>query len=1290
MKTVTYPLRWPLCLLLLLGFLSNYSGAYAAPSRPPVHLAGPTPPGNYVFRDDNQNNIFDAAEVGIANVQVNLYTSDGVLRETTLTTSTGQFSFTSTIQPTTSYDIRITGANAPANRKLVLANQGSDDFADSDASLIGNTAVIVTQSSPAGTLANNFGFGYAAGDPDLVLTNVSDSFSVTKGATATCNITVTNLGGSTATGVVIRDTLDPGVEYVSSSPTGTTALLASGQVQVTWVTGTIAAGATVNYSVTTRAIMDGVLSNVAAVTAASADGTPRNNTARTCFTVPVKLCAGDTYVTSLSANLTNVEWFREGVSVGTGNSLTIATAGTYSYTSTTVGSDCQASSCCPIIIYNGALPNLTVALTSTSICVGESTVLTATGCTGTLAWSTGAATVSITVSPTITTGYSVTCSPSAADACPASATATVTVNPSVTATLSSATICNGTTATLVATGGTSYRFSDGTVNNSGLLVISPTSTTPYSVTVTNIYGCTGVATGTITVNPTVTATVANSTICYGTSTTLTANASGGSGFTYAWSPAGTGATQSVTVSPLVTTPYTVTVTNSFGCSAIATATVTVNPAVTATVANQTICNGTTATLIATAAGGSGFTYAWSPVGTGSTQSVTVSPSATTTYTVVVTNSFGCSTTATATVTVNPSVTATLSSATICNGTTATLIATGGSSYTFSDGTVNTTGLLVISPSSTTAYSVTVTNSNGCIGTASGTVTVNPAVTATVANSTICYGTSTTLTANASGGSGFTYAWSPVGTGATQSVTVSPLVTTPYTVTVTNSFGCSAIATATVTVNPAVTATVADQTICNTTSTTLTANASGGTGFTYAWSPVGTGSTQSVTVSPSATTTYTVVVTNSFGCSTTATATVTVNPSVTATLSSATICNGTTATLIATGGSSYTFSDGTINGTGLLAVSPETTTPYSVTVANIYGCSAIATGTITVNPAVTATVASQTICYGTSTTLTANASGGTGFTYAWSPVGTGSTQSVVVSPLGTTPYSVTITNSNGCSVVATATVTVNPATSATIGVAPSQTICQGTTVQLTAAGTGGTSYSYLWSTAQITQAISVTPAITTVYSVTVSNTDTGCAAVASTTITVNPTPVLTVNSPTICQESSATLSLTGCAGTVTWSAGTTGALLEVTPFQTTSYTATCVLTTGCSATIATTVTVTPAPTVAPANVVATRATCNGATANNDASIALTGLQNTVRVSISAADGTTLPDFASATPVTGGTYTFTNLPNPTARVTYLIRLYGVDGICTSTVTVTLDPAACTCPAPGCVPIMIRKIR
>ena len=919
MRNVTSFLSWPRCLLALLGLLGSYASAFAAPPRPSALLAGPTPVGNYVFLDANLNNVFDAAETGIPGVRVCLYTSDGVLRETATTTATGLFSFTTTIQPNTSYDIRIKAADAPANRRLVVAKQGGDPTADSDASMVGNTAVIVVQSNATGTLPTALGFGYAAGDPDLILTKVSDSFSVAKGGTATFTLSVSNVGGSTATGVVLRDTLDAGMGYVSSSPAGTTALLGSGNVQVTWTTGTLSAGTAATYTLTVSALTDGVLTNTAGVTATSADGTPRNNLASASFSVPAKLCQGGAYVTTLANNLTNVEWFKAGASVGTGNSLTIVTSGSYSYTAFSVGSACQVVSCSPVIIYDGSVPNLTLARSATAICVGQSSVLSVSNCAGTVLWNTGAATTSITVSPTITTGYSVTCTPTAVDACPSSVSATVTVNPSVTA----------------------------------------------------------------------------------------------------------------------------------------------------TVASQTICNGLTATLSASAAGGTGITYVWVPAGTGNTQSVMVSPSITTSYTVTATNSDGCSTTATATVTVNSAVTAVIAA--------------------------------------------------------------NP-------STTICNGTSTTLTASATGGTGFTYLWS---TGAvTASIPVSPTVTTAYTVTATNGFGCSS----------------------------------------------------------------------------TASTTITVNPSVTATLTSSTICYGTVASLSATGGTSYAFSNGTTNTTGIVSVTPLVTTTYNVTVTNGNGCSAIATGTVTVNPAVTAT----------------------------------------------------------------------------IGVTPALTICQGNAVTLTANATGGTTYNYTWSTGAVARIITASPTSTTVYSVTISEGTTSCSAIASTTITVNPTPVLSVNSPTICQEQTTTLSLTGCAGTVTWSTGTTGATLDVTPLQTTSYTATCGLTTGCSATIVTTVTVNLTPVVQRENVVVTRATCTGATANNDATIALTNLQNTARVSISVANGSTTPAYGAATTVPGTAYTFTGLPNPLQPVTYLISLYSANGTCTSTVTVTLNPADCTCPAPKCVPVVVRKIR
>jgi hypothetical protein len=138
----------------------------------------------------------------------------------------------------------------------------------------------------------------------------------------------------------------------------------------------------------------------------------------------------------------------------------------------------------------------------------------------------------------------------------------------------------------------------------------------------------------------------------------------------------------------------------------------------------TICTGASAALNASG----GTSYVWS---TGdNTASVTVSPTTQTSYTVTVTDSNACVTNTSATVSVNslptPSVSVAdnsgaLNDGIILIGASATLTASGGTSYLWDTGA--TTAVLVASPGSTTTYIVTVTNENGCSATSSSTVTV---------------------------------------------------------------------------------------------------------------------------------------------------------------------------------------------------------------------------------------------------------------------------------------------------------------------------------------------------------------------------------------------------------------------------------------------------------------------------------------------------------------------------------------------------------------------------------------
>ncbi len=199
-------------------------------------------------------------------------------------------------------------------------------------------------------------------------------------------------------------------------------------------------------------------------------------------------------------------------------------------------------------------------------------------------------------------------------------------------------------------------------------------------------------------------------ICDGDSTTLTASG----GTTYLWSTGET--TASINVSPLATTTYTVTAFDGLE-SDDDDVVVTVNPYPTANAgADVTICDGDSTTLTATGGG----TYLWSTGET--TASINVSPSATTTYTVTVTLN-GCSAADDVIVTVDPSPAADAGpDVTIDEGTSTTLTASGGVTYLWSTG--ETTASIVVSPTLTTTYTVTVTQ-NGCSSDDDVIVTVTP-------------------------------------------------------------------------------------------------------------------------------------------------------------------------------------------------------------------------------------------------------------------------------------------------------------------------------------------------------------------------------------------------------------------------------------------------------------------------------------------------------------------------------------------------------------------------------------
>ncbi|MCD6018063.1 MAG: hypothetical protein K0S53_1184 [Bacteroidetes bacterium] len=263
----------------------------------------------------------------------------------------------------------------------------------------------------------------------------------------------------------------------------------------------------------------------------------------------------------------------------------------------------------------------------------------------------------------------------------------------------------------------------------------------------------------------------------------------------------------------------------------------------------------------------------------------------------------------------------VTSGSICAGQSFTMVPSGASTYTFSNGTD------VVMPTSDATYSVSGTSSVGCVSLveAVASVTVHALPTITVTSGAICAGESFTMTP----GGASTYTFS----NGTDVVTPSSDAT--YSISGTSSVGCvsSVEAVASVTVNalPTVTASASNSVICVGQSTTL--NGAGAVG--YVWN--GGSTPNNYPLYPSTTSTYVVVGTDANGCVGTATQVVTVNalPTLTVATTSTLLCTGETATLSVSGASSYTWSTG--EAASDIVVTPASQATYTVDGTDVNGC-----------------------------------------------------------------------------------------------------------------------------------------------------------------------------------------------------------------------------------------------------------------------------------------------------------------------------------------------------------------
>lgn len=889
------------------------------------------------------------------------------------------------------------------------------------------------------------------------------------------------------------------------------------------------------------------------------------------------LCNGQstTFLATSSGGTTN--WSNG----ATGTSMVTGSPGAY-YASETNGCGTSGNSNV-ITISTGNTPNAPSVSSSkgTSLCNGETTVLSAAPTAGgSITWSTGATGNSINVSsPGSYYAYeSNSCGTSANSNVLVITTGSVPSAPFISSS-NGTLLCNGVSTVLSASGSGTITWNTGTV--SGSIGVSTAGT--YYAVASNNCGTSG-ASNSIVISAGVTpgapsvSSSSGTLLCNGASSTLSALPSYGG--TIRWSTGASGNSISVN-SPGSYYAY-----ETNGCGNgnnsntvfITTASTPTAPTVTPS-GNQLLCNGASVTLSS-----NGSNVLWSNGATGNTITTSTAGNYYSIDRNVCGNSSASNTVIVTTVVCPIPVPG--GSFFVCPGALKTLDAGAGyDTYDWSNGA--TTRTIAVGPGT---YTVTVSKS-GCFAT-SAAVTVGyytvttPTITASGAT-TFCAGGSVNLSSS----SGSAYAWNTGNTNNSINVTGSGA----YYVTVTDGNGCQATSTAVnVTVNPLPAASIAGTTsICqNGSSPSIVFTGSGGVApYTFVYK-INSGSAQTVTTTsgnsvsvsvPTGTAgsyTYSLVSvqeSSSTACSNAASgsATVTVNALPNANISgNATVCKNSAAPSVmftATGGNGpYTFTYRVNGGTNQVVSttsgnSAPVAVPTSATGTFVYSlvsvqesgsCLNSASGsvTVTINPLPDATISgTATVCQGSASPLiTFSGSGGIApytFTYK---INNGTSQTIttisgnsVILPVPTTnagDYTYTLisvqeNSSTACSNVASGSVTVSVHALPTATVTGSTTLCRNSASPLiTFTGNGGNapytfSYKINGGSLQTITTISGNSASVQVptgaagsfvYSLSsvqeASSTACSNVATGTATVTINPLPTASISGNTIvCQN-----------------------------------------------------------------------------------------------------------------------------------------------------------------------------
>lgn len=861
---------------------------------------------------------------------------------------------------------------------------------------------------------------------------------------------------------------------------------------------------------------------------------------------PNPACAGNNVaLNATSANATTWSWSGPNSYSSSSQNPTITAiqasqAGTYTITAS---NNCGTVTGTVSVVVNAAPGAATAGATPNPVCAGQNIGLSASSSSATTwAWSGPNSYTSSSQNPTINAIgangagiYTVTASNTCGSA---TASVNVTVNTpptAVSATASSDTVCVGSTLTLIgsATNATTYNWSGpngftSTSQSPSISNITAGGSGVYTLSAGNSCGnTTATVSVSVITSPTAVSASASTTLtCFNTSVNFTGTATGAT--SYSWSgPNGFTSNQQNPSIPSTTVAdsgtYIFTATNTCGSN---TASVTVNvdtfiQNLTASVSpNDTLCTGSNITLHAS--GVNVNTWAWTgPNGYTSAQPNPVITGATTgssgAYIVTATNACG-SVKDTVHVFVESSTLSLTASSNVandsaCSGAQVNLIATGSNFdnylWTGPNGFISThqdTSLSNVTQAQTGYY--VVTGNNSC-GTLSDSVLIhidslptNLQLSTNATNNATCQGQSITVSASSAG----ITQWSWTGPAGFTSNAASFTITNPqpnqqglYIVTATNSCGSSMDSVdVTVLATPdTLTVSASSDSICPGASITLTAS---GNLTNVVWSTLQTGN--SITISTAGTYYYTA--TNSNACAVHSD-TITVQQAVPPVLNlfasnPNAVCEGQQPiTLHSTSDPNVTVTwyPGGIAGDSIIV--PDSGTYVAVGVKN--GCTVA--DTITVSGATVPTVAfTDTAVHSCCLDMdvTPVVSGGSNYTYAWSDTTTGS--SVTLSHTGN--YTVTVTTGAGCS--ATGSVSFNKVCLGAVASALPDTIYVESTSQLNVTTTVNGHLSYMWSPPDSVNNPNIpnpsaSPKLSTLYTVVVTDSVSGCSDTSSAQVTV---------------------------------------------------------------------------------------------------------------------------------------------------------------------------------------------